>query len=275
MSGLNLRDPALVARCSASGPSEEPELSDWVSRVQGRGSDVTGAGVQTAYANFLIGLKIDSLLPLAYRIGAYSGDGLVALEAPLYKAAGATIDTLTGFVSGDYSATGLVGGTGKRLRTGLDFSMVASINDFSMGLYARTSTSGCVQMGCATSGDTTRGCFIEHSAANVGASMWDTASEIVVSDASGVGFYLASRVASNDLRLYKNGSQIGSTATSPGNNSNLFEIWVHDACLSNAGWAPSGQSYSFYWIGKGLNNTQQGNLRSRVQTLQTALSRQV
>jgi len=282
--------PSLSALVGAGGGgggfSAEPELSAWVARVQGRGSNVTGTGVQTAVGNLIIGLKTDLLWDMAWRIGVYAGDALAALEAPLLiSAADVATDTLTGFVAGDYTSTGLVGGAGKRILTGFNWWLppvystpnpLLNINSFSIGLYTRTATAaGAVQMGTQQAGNAASGCYLSHDASTVNAEMWDITAGVSVADASGVGFYLLSRTASNALKLYKNGSQIGSTSTSPGGAVNGFSFAVHDGNLSNSAWAPTSQSICFYWIGKGLDATQAANLRTRVQTLQTALSRQV
>ena len=146
-----------------------------------------------------------------------------------------------------------------------------------MAVYVRdTNYAGGMQMGTQTSADATRGCYLYHDASNANAEMWNISNGITIADAGGIGFYIGSRIASNDLRLYKNGSQIGSTATNPAGQTNAFQIYVHDGDLSNAAnWAPSGQRFCLYWIGKGLTSTQAANLYTRVQTLQTALGRQV
>ena len=259
----------------SSALSAEPELSDWVSRVQGRGSDVTGAGVQAAVADFIIGLKTDGLWTRAYRIGVYAGDTLAALEAPLLRTAGAAIDTMFGFTAGNYSVTGLTGGAGLHIKTGFDASMMSSLNDFSMGVYLRASP-GAMLMGCQGNGSS-NGCYLYHDASHAECSMWGNGTPATGSDAGGTGFILATRIASNDLRIFRNGTQVGSTQTSPGSTSNLLEFFVHDAYLNDGGtnWAPTSQSISHYWFGKGCDGTQQGNLQNRVQTLQAAFSRQV
>lgn len=272
-STFSFRDLAFQGR--STGISAEPELSDWVSRVQGQGSDVTGAGVQAAVAAFIIGLKTDGLWPLAYRIGVYAGDALAALKAPLNNTKGDTLDTLTGFAGGDYTSTGLVGGTaGKRLETGLGFFTAGlDLNDFSMGVYVRTTGSNVAPMGAATSGGALA-CYIYQASGTTYCAVGDSGTQIIVAEA-GAGFYLTSRIASNNHKLYRNGAQIGSTNTTPGASVTLFAFTVHSANNSASYPWPSGQSIPFYWFGRGLDATQQANLRTHVQTLQTSLSRQV
>ena len=271
--------PGPLARHSVqAGFSAEPDLSDWVSRVQGQSSDVTGAGVQTAVGNFIVGCKTDGLWTRGYRIGAYAGDGRLALKAPLKNTLGAATDTLTGFVDANYGANGLVGGSGKRIETGFNMALLAGgeENNFSVAVYVRAAAgAAAIMLGCGTSGDATKGLYLYQDTGQSACSMWAAAGQVSASGTQGGGFFLGSRTASNSLKLFKNGSQIGSTSTSPGTNVSLFDIWVHDGNLSNSSWLASSQTFCFYWIGKGLDSTQQGNLYTRVQTLQTAFSRQV
>lgn len=260
------------------GPSPNPELSDWVARVQGQGSDVSGAGVQAAVATFISAMKSANLLSRALRIGVYAGDSLAALKAPLIKVEGAATDTLTNFVGADYSPTGLTGGATKHIETGYSISGgTASIDDFSIGLYVQTPiTTAAVMMGAQTAGDSTRGCYLYQDTGQMQAPMWDTLSGVTVAGAPGVGFFISSRIASNNLKLYKNGVQFGLTQTAPGSNVNFFSFRVHDGNLSNAPqWAPTSQTLSFYWIGLGISGLQQITLRAIVQNLQTALGRAV
>jgi len=269
--------PGPLARHSVqAGNSAEPQLSDWVSRVQGQSSDVTGAGVQTAVGAHIVGLKDDSLWTRAYRIGVYAGDGRLALKAPLNKTQGSATDTLTGFVDANYGANGLVGGSGKRIETGFDATMFPDINDFSIGVYVRAGPgSGVIMMGCGTSGDGLRALYLYQDTGQSACSMWNSGTGVGASGTQGGGFFVASRTASNSLKLFKNGSQVGSTQTAPGTVTSTFPVWIHDGCLSNSSWAVSSQTFCYYWIGKGLDSTQQANLYTRVQALQTAFSRQV
>lgn len=255
-------------------------LNDWVSRVQGRGSDVTGSGVQTAVGTCINCLMSDGIWSRGYRIGVYCGDALAALEAPLLNTYGSTTDTMFGFVGGDYSATGLVGGAGKHIKTGFTISMgLGDLNDLSIGFYGRTGVAGTVMpMGVANYPSFSDCCLLVFVPGRAQVQMWQNPTIIDAVDATdGRGFYVANRSASNDLRLYKNGSQLGSTSTSPGTTTSPGEFFVHDAYLNDGGtnWLPYLGSGCFYWIGKSLDATQQANLYTRVQTLQTTLGRQV
>lgn len=275
---INRRRIVAASVSGGAGASAEPELSDWVTRVQGQGSDVTGAGVQTAVGNFIVGMKTDGLWARAFRIGVYCGDTIAALNAPLVNTYGTVTDGLLNFVAGDYTANGLIGGAGKLIFPG--YNMHASqgwlLNDFSMGCYVRDANyAGTVQMGKALA-STTIGCYLSHGAPTANCSMWDTGNPVLVADAGGIGLYVLSRIASNNLKLFKNGSQLGATQVTPGNVSDdTFQMGIQDGTLNGVQWSASAQQFCFYWLGLGLDVTQQANLYTRVQALQTALGRQV
>src|ERR1700752_2874700 len=106
----------------ASGISAAAQsaLNDWVTRVQGRGSDVTIAGQQTAVGQYIDGLMTDGVWSKLKRHSIYAGDTLAALEAPLINTVGNTTDTLNNFDAGDYAQDlGLKGnGTDEYIETG-------------------------------------------------------------------------------------------------------------------------------------------------------------
>jgi hypothetical protein len=261
--------------------STDPDLTDWVNRVQGQGSDVTGAGVQTAVGAFITGLKTDSVWTLGYRIGVYAGDGILALNAPLKNTVGGTTDVLTGFVAGDYTSNGMIGGTGKYINTAVAISGVGGTPDIvniSMGVYNRSASAATsIEMGCATNLDSSRQHRILISAAGVSYfGMGSTASnQISAVDVNGVGFYLGVRSSSTVMKLYKAGVELATTSGASGATVSAFPIWVHAVDNSLSPGFESSRQLSIYWIGAALDATQQGNLATRVQTLQTALGRQV
>lgn len=273
---LTLRDLSIVG--FSRGPTGDAELADWVSRVQGRGSDVTGSGVQTAVRNFIVGMKTDGLWTKSKRIGVYAGDARVALEAPLLNLRGATTDTLTGFVDANYTSNGLVGGSGKRINTGYNNTATGNDgNDISFAVYNRSaSNTGSFEIGSGNTGDVNATVALEIS--NGGTTygfLGNQTNYVNQADSNGTGLYVLSRVSSTDLRVFKNGSQLGSTVTTGAGAVSGFDVWVHDANLSNSSWGFSARQLAFYGIFTGLTTTDNANLYTRVQALQTALGRNV
>jgi hypothetical protein len=109
-------------------------------------------------------------------------------------------------------------------------------------------------------------------------SMYDVNSRINVSQSDGRGLFLGSRTASNSLKMYRNGSQIGSTGTTSGgaNFSSLTNsIYIGAINVGNSPIAYSNISFGFSSIGSGLTDTDTSNLYTAVQAFQTTLGRNV
>lgn len=91
------------------------------------------------------------------------------------------------------------------------------------------------------------------------------------------GFFVGSRTADNSLKFYRNGSQVGSTATTantidfPNLNLRLFGMNSDGTNTQN----DYGKFYSLFFIGDGLTDSDVSNMYTDVQAMQTALSRAV
>jgi hypothetical protein len=91
----------------------------------------------------------------------------------------------------------------------------------------------------------------------------------------GAGSFDAQRTSSTVTTVYKNGSLVA-TGNSGGSLATVGEIFL--GTLSFAGtYAPgyNNSEFRFAYFSEGLNSTQIANLRTRVQTYQTTLSRQL
>lgn len=265
--------PASPSGISAAA---QAALNDWVTRVQGRGSDVTIAGTQTAVGLYIDGLMTDVVWDKLVRHSIYAGDSLDALEAPLKNGGPTAIDVLNNFVGGDYSqSTGLTGSTSdpkKYIDTDLPGNSVAGgMSDTSMhlSLYTRTGADAGVplQMGgppfmalAIDEGD--QSAFYLNSGTSF----------IVVSDSNGIGHYIGSRISSSSADLYKAGSSIGSSGVAGGTRL-AHEIFIHCQNLSGSPNAPTARTIEMYSVGLGLTSTDAANFTTRYATLRTALGR--
>ena len=95
---------------------------------------------------------------------------------------------------------------------------------------------------------------------------------------STAGFYLSSRVSNSDQRLYRNGVQVGNTATvSATASTSAVGIHARSTATGGGSGAPfySNNRIAFVSIGDGLNRYEQAILYGMVQSYQTALGRQV
>ncbi len=253
--------------CSASA---QFALNDWVGRVQAVGSSVSPSN-QAVVCQFIDGLMADGVWLSAEYIEVYAAATLTGLAAALVDhGAGVTV---TGFVSGDYTANGLIGGTGKELKTA---NLPGSVNSVSMGFYTRTDlATTAIPIGSANVANSTRDRYIHQSTVGptTNATLGSATISVVTADTK--GFFFSSRTTSTDHRLYRNGVQIGSTAVAPGAGPNTSNAWIHAVNQSEVELLPSSQQICFAWLGVGLDATQAASLYARVQTLQIAFARQV
>jgi len=88
------------------------------------------------------------------------------------------------------------------------------------------------------------------------------------------GFWVASRTSSTSLKLYKDGTQVGSTATTT-NDKTHTDIGANNFYLlgKNSAGTPSygKRKQSFAFIGKGMSDTDVTNFNTRLSTLLAAL----
>ena len=108
------------------------------------------------------------------------------------------------------------------------------------------------------------------------------ATYVVASNSNSQGFYQGSRTSSTSNKLWKNGSQLGSTNS--GNNSGQAAypsgqtITLSASSVSGTSTpavVPTGRNYAYVSIGTGLTDTEMNNHYTIVQAYQTALSRNV
>lgn len=252
-------------------------LNDWVTRVQGQGSDVTISGTQTAVFNFILGLMDDGVWSKIVRMNIYAGDDINALKAPLKDGGGTSVnDTLNNFVGGDYAQnTGLTGSTSggpKYLDSSLSWDD-ASTGDTNihMGIYARTASDSGLSCQSGT-GSTFTAILPADAGTGVAAFYLDSTTQVLQVADAGIGFYIGTVTASNSAVIYKNGTSIVSTATGMGNRKALPIIY-HAQHYNGSVSSPTGRTLEMYSIGTGLTSTNAANFATRYSTLRSALGR--
>jgi hypothetical protein len=258
----------------------DPDVLDWITRVQGQGSDVTISGTRTAVNAFVIGLKADGVWDKIVRLNIYAGDGLAALKAPLKNLTGTTNDVLTNFVGGDYSQSiGLTGdGTTKYVQPGVPFDQGGiGQTSYHSGVYVRTpETVGALSIALGGSNsDSTQETLMGICTLGSTFDCWNfTAGQgrISVADSIAFGFYVGTRTASNAFALYRNGSSIVTGATS-GSSSPSLACYVHARNLNGTPDFFFRQPLELYTFGVGLTATDASNYSARYSTLRTSLGR--
>jgi hypothetical protein len=141
--------------------------------------------------------------------------------------------------------------------------------------YSRTlfvDASAATEIGCLAAGGTQRN-LINASFAGTTYCLPNNNTETVVNFLSnGVGFYLASRTSATAIIGQRNSTQYTGSATT----TRLNQVMGIGAAGLSGSWAfYSPRQTAFSSIGDGLTDTEASNLYTRVQTYQTALSRQV
>lgn len=167
--------------------------------------------------------------------------------------------------------------------TGIIPSTSFTLNNESLFIYSRTSeataTLNEVDMGAVQS-TSQRDVLILRTSANAATAQINSTSNssgaVISANLNASGLILASRINSTDLRLFRNGSQIGTTSTST-NNGTRSTISMYIGCRNVNGTAQNfiNRNYALAGCGLGFNSTQNNDFYTLTQAFQTALGRQV
>lgn len=183
-----------------------------------------------------------------------------------------------------HSNTGILfGGVNGYADTKLNLSSQFTLYNVHYSIYCRTNNQVGIDMGVTTSPAFSReGWLLLRDGSNlIQGGFYDndniTNGAIRVSNTDSKGFYVSSAIASNNIFLRKNNSQIGTftgTNTSLPGIGNIYIGAINDTTTSTA-IAYANREYSLISIGDGLTATEAANLNTAVQAYQTTLSRNV
>jgi hypothetical protein len=276
------------------------DAQDWVNRVYANGGTVS-ASTAAAVNQFCVDIEAAGIRDRFFRLNLFCGTGLNACLVPLYRASssggtplGGATDTNTGglFVSGDYNETGasggLTGGTTRYLTTGLLTSALPAIATGHIAAYVMAGIGGAAISGIVTSwssGFAGPNAYVLEANRNGDGGIlmaWGNSfagsANISAASGAGNGFVASSRTAATDLRLYRNGSQIGSTSaasvTPVANDGSGFGVFANFAQTGVSGNHFAGRMGG-YSIGAGLTAAEMSAYNTAMQAFQTALSRNV
>jgi hypothetical protein len=146
-----------------------------------------------------------------------------------------------------------------------------SLNNYAFGYYSRTNNTNVTLIGSESTtiltisprGNTT----ILAGGSNFGL--------VNFSDTNSLGFYQLSRNQSNLFKGYKNNILKGTDITSTGGNLPNLNVYLGALNKNLSALFYDNREVAFSYLGDGLTDTEASNLYTRVQTYQTALSRQV
>lgn len=244
---------------------------------------ITDAAQQIAIDNLVKGLKTDGLWTKMKAIYPFVGGTASThkwnLKDPRDLDAAFRLVFNGGWTHSSNGAT--PNGTNGYADTKLVPSSVLTLNNTHLSFYSRTSAILNNQRDIAVFVNGNFPCM--SLGTNTGVQLSDSYSfatnRISASIANALGFVNSSRTSSTSHKLYKSGSQIGSTDIV----ANILTLPNQSIYIGAANTTPDPtlvQAYStkqtaFASIGDGLTDTEAANLYTRVQAYQTALSRQV
>ena len=261
------------------------DAQNWIDRVYANGGTVSSA-TAGAVNSLCDSLDASGVRPLMYRMGIFAGSNLNAALVPLYRGPslggtqyGNATDTNVGpFVSGDYAdATGLAGGSGKYLRTGLTQTSVGLACHLAFYDCAKPTNAYANRVGSRGAGDAN-----EHQITNVDvATTMHYGSGPVAGNGRAIStgytqagaFWLGINPSATSAILYKNGVS-AATASPPARTAQSVEYWLF--ALNNNGSIDSpmttGRSGG-YSIGLSMDATQAAAYNTAMQAFQTSLTR--
>lgn len=199
-------------------PSYDSDAQDYMDRVEAHGVSLT-TPQEEAINDFFIDAKSNSLYTTALFDGGLLIFGIAAANAEKFKGGtdvewnGTVTHASTGVTSNGTTGYGDLNFTGSAL----------TLNNSRISIYSNTNSpiTNAVDIGCA-SGTTSR-CIIfiksgsnllsDHNSSTSGSGRISTAN----ADAS--GYFISSRVSSTDHRVFRNGTQLGTTAVTANNGT--------------------------------------------------------
>jgi hypothetical protein len=173
-----------------------------------------------------------------------------------------------------HSSTGIIGGVNGYANTFVNPNSHLSLNTTHISFYSRHDIykANCVEMGVNPAGGGISALFIAPKFNGANTSYRAVNSSQLGPGASPTmnGFFVASRINSTNMKLYKNNSVLFNDSQSSGAliNGNIFLLCYNEVGGSGALFY-SNKECAFSSIGEGLSDTEQSNLYTRVNTLMT------
>jgi hypothetical protein len=264
------------------------EAIDWASRVSSNGGTISSSVIRGVSA-FCADIDRQGLRDRFARLSIFSGGNLSGALVPLYRSfayggtlIGSATDTNVNFVSGDFAesgaSAGLTGnGTTKHLECGPSILSQLSVGNAHLSAFGSSliAAAGVNVMGAGGSGFNSLAA-LQTSTTATNRTFINGTPTLFADSAAGLssGHLIASAVATNDLRIFHNGTQNGSTLTSTRSGS-LTANSVFVFSFNNNGTATQriASRLTSYSIGRGLTAAQAAAFSSALSALNTALGR--
>jgi hypothetical protein len=185
------------------------------------------------------------------------------------------------FTSGwTFDSTGATpNGTSAYMNTGFIPNNNLTINSSHMSFYSRTNNIiGVDDFSAVSTGDLVNMRLIINLSGILYCDLNNASTNrLSISNANSLGYYIASRVSSTSLKVYKNSSIFGTNTVTNGGTQPLVNMYLSAAnnVTTSSAVNFSNRECAFATIGDGLSDTQASALNTNIQTFQTTLSRNV
>jgi hypothetical protein len=234
---------------------------------------ITDATITSAINDLVISLKADGIWSKMIAIYPLVGGTASTHKFNLKNPADSDAAFRLTFVgSPTHSANGIQGnGTSQYANTHLNPSSVLSLNNASSFFYTNLNSGTGVDFGAFNGGTNTGFQVNKNNASSLFVTRANQGSANTIAGNTNNGFFGISRTNSSNYVI----NQEGSLQTVNLSSVALVNLNIFLTALNVAG-SPdfySARRYAFYCFGEGLDSTEQGNLKTAVDTFQTALSR--
>lgn len=256
---------------ASSSVSYDTDAVDYFTRVEAHGATIN-AGRKLAISNLFATAKTLGIYSSSSFTGGITVWNNASANAEQFKSA--TDVTWNGTLT--HSSSGIVsnGSTGYG-NTGLNASTFLTHQNCHISVYLGTdnNTANSTDIGGLVS-NTSRLLLFARSSGNFitdNNNITSGTGRVLVANGAGSGYYMSSRTSSTDLKAYKNGSQIGSTATTT-NTGTLPNNNIYLMCANNNGTPGffSTRQLRFWSVGPGLNSTDAATWATAVNNVMTA-----
>ena len=174
-----------------------------------------------------------------------------------------------------HSSTGMTPNGATYADSFLIASTSLNINDTHFSYYSRTNNSLIqLEAGC-NDGVNLMTLALNYQGVGSFADQYNITSRVSTAQSNSQGLFLTSRANSNSHKLYKNGTQIGTTNTASSGSLPTLKIVFAGRNLNNIVDNYSSKQCAFASIGDGLTDADASNFYNAIQTMQTTLGRQV
>ena len=260
---------SILAR-SASGGAVDPDAQAFITAAS-----ITDPTQQAAINQLVIGLKADSLWTKMKAIYPVVG-GVASSHAVNLKSPGTyNLSFATGWT---HSATGMTPNGITYANTLLTPSVALSSTNAHHSSYFRTNRTIAQQSAYGAYVSPTSDFQFYPYTFNIGwiSDIYDNSQSRLTSNlGNSTGFVLMNRGNANSHKIFRNGTQLAATTNTTNGTPPNIPYYIGQV---NSNGVPSFGDVNqicFYSIGDGLTDAEATNLRTRVQTFETALNRQL